>query len=240
MTHILHRHPLRGTLPVAVGGRGITPRRHAAARSTSTPPAAPRCRASATAIRTCIARDARADRPLAYAHTGFFTTAGGRGAGRPADRRCAGRACRTSYLVSGGSEAVEAALKLARQYFVEIGQPQRRHFIARRQSYHGNTLGALAVGGNAVAAPAIRAAADRRDARVAVLRISRPPRRRIGGSVRRAAGGGTRGRRSSASARTTSSPSSPRTVGGATAGACRRCPAISAASASSAIATASC
>jgi len=52
------------------------------------------------------------------------------------------------YLVSGGSEAIEAALKLARQYFVEIGQPQRRHFIARRQSYHGNTLGALAVGGN--------------------------------------------------------------------------------------------
>jgi adenosylmethionine-8-amino-7-oxononanoate aminotransferase len=44
---------------------------------------------------------------------------------------------------------VEAALKLARQYFVESGQPQRRHFIARRQSYHGNTLGALAVGGNA-------------------------------------------------------------------------------------------
>src|SRR6218665_237740 len=53
------------------------------------------------------------------------------------------------YLVSGGSEAVEAALKMARQYFVEIGQPQRMHFIARRQSYHGNTLGALAVGGNA-------------------------------------------------------------------------------------------
>ena len=53
------------------------------------------------------------------------------------------------YFVSGGSEAVEAALKMARQYFVEIGQPQRQHFIARRQSYHGNTLGALAVGGNA-------------------------------------------------------------------------------------------
>jgi adenosylmethionine-8-amino-7-oxononanoate aminotransferase len=53
------------------------------------------------------------------------------------------------YFGSGGSEAVEAALKLARQYFVEIGQPQRRHFIARRQSYHGNTLGALAAGGNA-------------------------------------------------------------------------------------------
>jgi len=54
-----------------------------------------------------------------------------------------------AYLVSGGSEAIEAALKMARQYFVEIGQPERRHFIARRQSYHGNTLGALAVGGNA-------------------------------------------------------------------------------------------
>jgi adenosylmethionine-8-amino-7-oxononanoate aminotransferase len=53
------------------------------------------------------------------------------------------------YLVSGGSEAVESALKMARQYFVEIGQPRRTHFIARRQSYHGNTLGALAVGGNA-------------------------------------------------------------------------------------------
>jgi adenosylmethionine-8-amino-7-oxononanoate aminotransferase len=52
------------------------------------------------------------------------------------------------YLVSGGSEAVEAALKMSRQYFVEIGEPQRRHFISRRQSYHGNTLGALAVGGN--------------------------------------------------------------------------------------------
>src|SRR5271155_4582096 len=53
------------------------------------------------------------------------------------------------YLVSGGSEAIEAALKMARQYFVETGEPERRHVIARRQSYHGNTLGALAVGGNA-------------------------------------------------------------------------------------------
>ena len=53
------------------------------------------------------------------------------------------------YFVSGGSEAVEACLKMARQYFVEKGEPQRRHFIGRQQSYHGNTLGALAVGGNA-------------------------------------------------------------------------------------------
>jgi hypothetical protein len=53
-----------------------------------------------------------------------------------------------AYFVSGGSEAMEAAMKMARQYFVEVGQPQRKHFIARKQSYHGNTLGALAVGGN--------------------------------------------------------------------------------------------
>ena len=52
------------------------------------------------------------------------------------------------YFVSGGSEAMEACLKLARQYFDERGQRQRRHFIARLQSYHGNTLGALSVGGN--------------------------------------------------------------------------------------------
>jgi len=54
-----------------------------------------------------------------------------------------------AYLVSGGSEAIEASIKLARQYFIEAGQPQRQRFIARRQSYHGNTLGALAAGGNA-------------------------------------------------------------------------------------------
>ncbi|MCS6067447.1 aminotransferase class III-fold pyridoxal phosphate-dependent enzyme [Klebsiella variicola subsp. variicola] len=51
-------------------------------------------------------------------------------------------------LSLGGSEAIETALKMARQYFVEIGQPSRTRFIARKQSYHGNTLGALAVGGN--------------------------------------------------------------------------------------------
>ena len=85
---------------------------------------------------------------LAYAHTSFFTT---EVAERLADRLIDTAPEGTShvYFVSGGSEAVEAALKMARQYFVEIGQPQRQHFIARRQSYHGNTLGALAIGGNA-------------------------------------------------------------------------------------------
>ena len=84
---------------------------------------------------------------LSFAHTGFFTS-------EPAEEladllvsQAPGDLDRV-YLVSGGSEATESAVKLARQYFVEIGQPERRHLIARRQSYHGNTLGALAAGGN--------------------------------------------------------------------------------------------
>lgn len=85
---------------------------------------------------------------LAYAHTSFFTTSVAEALG---DELMAHAPPGMShvYLVSGGSEAVEAALKMARQHFVERGEPGRRHFIARRQSYHGNTLGALAVGGNA-------------------------------------------------------------------------------------------
>tara|TARA_R110002020_G_scaffold26514_30_gene86044 strand:- start:10784 stop:12106 length:1323 start_codon:yes stop_codon:yes gene_type:complete len=85
---------------------------------------------------------------VAFAHTGFFTS---EPAEKLADRLIAlapGTLDRV-YFVSGGSEAMEAALKLARQYFVEIGQPDRHRIIARRQSYHGNTLGALSTGGNA-------------------------------------------------------------------------------------------
>ncbi len=84
---------------------------------------------------------------LAFAHTGFFTS-------DPAEKLAdtliahAPEGIDRVYLVSGGSEAVEAAIKLARQYFLETGQPQRHRVIARRQSYHGNTLGALAAGGN--------------------------------------------------------------------------------------------
>lgn len=92
------------------------------------------------------AMHAQLDR-LAYAHTSFFTT---RVAEELADHMIARAPAGMShvYFVSGGSEAMEAALKMARQYFVEIGQPERARFVARRQSYHGNTLGALAVGGN--------------------------------------------------------------------------------------------
>ncbi|MFC3615800.1 aspartate aminotransferase family protein [Lutimaribacter marinistellae] len=85
---------------------------------------------------------------LAFAHTGFFTS-------EPAEALAdllianAPEGIDRVYFVSGGSEAVEAAIKLARQYFLEVGQTERRHLIARRQSYHGNTLGALAAGGNA-------------------------------------------------------------------------------------------
>jgi len=84
---------------------------------------------------------------LAFAHTGFFTS---EPAELLADQLIAGAPAGIDrvFLVSGGSEAVEAAIKLARQYFTEIGQPQRHRVIARRQSYHGNTLGALAAGGN--------------------------------------------------------------------------------------------
>jgi len=84
---------------------------------------------------------------LAYAHTGFFTS-------EPAEHLAEMLVDRAPdgidrvYFVSGGSEAVEAALKLARQYFMEIGQDQKSNIIARWQSYHGNTLGALAAGGN--------------------------------------------------------------------------------------------
>ena len=84
---------------------------------------------------------------LAYAHTGFFTTDVAEELAETLIKD-APEGLSHVYLLSGGSEAVEAALKMARQYFTETGQPQRRHIIARRQSYHGNTLGALATGGN--------------------------------------------------------------------------------------------
>ncbi|MBP0494275.1 aspartate aminotransferase family protein [Roseomonas indoligenes] len=85
---------------------------------------------------------------LEYAHTGFFTNEPAERLGEALLGHEPGGLSR-AYFVSGGSEAMEAALKLARQHFVEKGEPGRTRFIARRQSYHGNTLGALALGGNA-------------------------------------------------------------------------------------------
>lgn len=84
---------------------------------------------------------------IAFAHSGFMTS-------EPAEKladllieHAPGDLDRV-YFVSGGSEATESAIKLARQYYLEIGQPERRRVIARKQSYHGNTLGALSAGGN--------------------------------------------------------------------------------------------
>ncbi len=84
---------------------------------------------------------------LAFAHTSFFTSEPSEELADLLVKNAPGHLDRV-YFVSGGSEAIEAAMKLARQYYVEKGQLDRRHFIARRQSYHGNTLGALAAGGN--------------------------------------------------------------------------------------------
>src|SRR5215470_8619390 len=84
---------------------------------------------------------------LAYAHTSFFTTEIAEAlADDLVGHEPGGLA--SAYLVCGGSEAVETALKIARQYFLELGESRRTRIIARRQSYHGNTLGALAAGGH--------------------------------------------------------------------------------------------
>ena len=144
-THILHRQ-LRGNYPVAVSAQGCWITDSAGKKYLD---------ASGGAAVSCLghghpdvlaAMHAQIDR-IAYAHTSFFSTGV---AEQLADTLIASAPSGTShaYLVSGGSEAMEAALKLARQYFVEKGEPQRARYIARRNSYHGNTLGALAVGGN--------------------------------------------------------------------------------------------
>jgi adenosylmethionine-8-amino-7-oxononanoate aminotransferase len=146
MSYVFHRMPNK-SLPVAVAGEGIEVIDSSGKRYID---------ASGGAAVSCLGHshqrviDAieRQARQLAYAHTSFFTT---EAAEALAERlvKAAPPGIGHAYFVSGGSEAIEAALKLARQYFVEIGEPERKHFIARRQSYHGNTLGALAIGGNA-------------------------------------------------------------------------------------------
>jgi adenosylmethionine-8-amino-7-oxononanoate aminotransferase len=145
-TQVFHRH-LHTTPPRAVSGQGVY-----------ITDAAGKCYldASGGAAVSCLghshpdvlaAMHAQIDQ-LAFAHTSFFTTDVAEALASHLVSR-APQGMSHAYFVSGGSEAMEAALKMARQYFVEVGQPQRQHFIARRQSYHGNTLGALAVGGNA-------------------------------------------------------------------------------------------
>jgi adenosylmethionine-8-amino-7-oxononanoate aminotransferase len=144
MTHILHR-TIAHRYPRAVSGHGIFIRDETGKDYID---------ASGGAAVSCLghshpdiigAMRAQLDK-LEYAHTSFFTSQAAEELGDDLVAH-APKGLGHAFLVSGGSEAIEAALKLARQYFVERGEPQRRFLIARRQSYHGVTLGALAVGG---------------------------------------------------------------------------------------------
>jgi adenosylmethionine-8-amino-7-oxononanoate aminotransferase len=145
MNHVFHRST-KGALPSAVAGSGITITDAAGKTYID---------ASGGAAVSCLGHNhprvvkALKDQldKLDFAHTAFFTTPVAE-ALADALIEAAPAGMERVYFVSGGSEAIEAGLKLARQYFLEIGQTQRRNFIARRQSYHGNTLGALATGGN--------------------------------------------------------------------------------------------
>jgi len=145
-SRLLHRS-LRETPPIAAGGHGVW---------LTTADGQEVLDASGGAAVSClghqyprvVAAVQRQAGTLAYAHTAFFSSDAAEALAEALVGQEPGGLA-YAYPVSGGSEASEAALKLARQYFLEIGQPARTRFIARRQSYHGNTLGALAAGGNA-------------------------------------------------------------------------------------------
>lgn len=146
MSHVFHRNP-KSEYPVAVRGDGAYLVDNEGKRYLD---------ASGGAAVSCLGHSDRAVveaikaqlERLPFAHTSFFTNEPMEALADELIRRAPKEFDRV-YFVSGGSEAMEAALKLARQYFVEKGEPQRKHIVARRGSYHGNTLGALAVGGNA-------------------------------------------------------------------------------------------
>ena len=145
MTHVFHRH-CHAELPTVSSGEGIY------LFDTEGKKYLDGCGGAAVsnlghshaAVKKAIIEQVES---IPFAHTGFFTN-------KPSEELAtlltdlAPDNLDHVYFVSGGSEAVESALKMARQYFVESGKPEKTQFIARRQSYHGNTLGALAVGGN--------------------------------------------------------------------------------------------
>ena len=146
MSRVFHRNP-RDSYPVAVRGDGAyLIDRDGKRYLDASGGAAVSCLGHSDASVTKAIQEQLAKLP--FAHTSFFTN-------EPMEMLAEALVARAPasldrvYFVSGGSEAIEAALKLARQYHVEKGEPQRRYLIGRRQSYHGNTLGALAVGGNA-------------------------------------------------------------------------------------------
>ena len=144
-SHVLHRST-RQTFDIAVRGDGLTITL-ADGRTVldASGGAAVACLGHGQQrVAAAIARQASA---LAYVHTSFFSC---EAAEALADHLVGHEPGGLShaYFVSSGSEAIEACMKMARQYFVERGEPDRIHFIARRQSYHGNTFGALSVGGH--------------------------------------------------------------------------------------------
>ena len=145
MTHVFHRQ-LAKELPLAVAGEGVYLFDDSGKKYLD---------ASGGAAVSCLghgdpdiiaAIKAQLD-TLAFAHTGFFTSEPTEALADLLVEEAPGDISAV-YFVSGGSEAVEAALKMARQYHLERGDEKRTRFIARRQSYHGNTVGALSVGGN--------------------------------------------------------------------------------------------
>ena len=146
-SHLVHRN-LKVAPPVAVSGQGIWLREstgHAVIDGSGG--AAVACLGHGHP-HVLAAMQAQLGQ-LTYAHTALFSC---ESAERLADKLVGHQpgGLTHAYFVSSGSEGMEAALKMARQYFVEKGEPQRTRYIARRQSYHGNTLGALAAGGNAM------------------------------------------------------------------------------------------
>ncbi|MEM0947480.1 MAG: aspartate aminotransferase family protein [Pseudomonadota bacterium] len=145
MNHVFPRHA-KATQPVAVGGEGCYLIDADGKRYLD---------ASGGAAVSCLGHGdpeiieaIKAQLELvAFAHTGFFTSEPAEALADLLVENAPGDLDRV-YLVSGGSEATEAAIKLARQYWVEKGEPNRSRLIARKQSYHGNTIGALSAGGN--------------------------------------------------------------------------------------------
>ncbi len=145
MSHVFPRHTKQSP-PVAVGGEGCYLIDASGKRYLDgSGGAAVSCLGHGDAEVTAAIK-AQLDK-VAFAHTCFFTS-------EPAEALAdlliahAPEGIDRVYFVSGGSEATEAAIKLARQYWVEKGEPQRGRLIARKQSYHGNTIGALSAGGN--------------------------------------------------------------------------------------------
>ncbi|MGR3521728.1 MAG: aspartate aminotransferase family protein [Paracoccus sp. (in: a-proteobacteria)] len=145
MSHVFPRH-CQSQPPVAIGGEGVWLIDAEGNRYLDgSGGAAVSCLGHGDAGVTRAIKD-QLDR-LAFAHTGFLTSEPAEALADLLIAHAPGDLDRV-YFVSGGSEATEAAIKLARQYWVEKGQPQRSRLIARRQSYHGNTIGALSAGGN--------------------------------------------------------------------------------------------